>query len=120
VVYDLAWRPLDVQDGAGDEVPTRRDEEERLTDRREALRGADRAIVVELEAARNGAAQREVAGEPLPAPTIADADTHVPAHVVFTVTSHENAMNSTFFAQIAHQKTSPDVTIGFRATLHVG
>ena len=73
-----------------------------------------------LRPARDRASQREVTGKPLPAPAIADTHAHVPAHVVFTVTSNENAMNSAFFAQIAHQETSSDATIGFGDSLHVG
>jgi hypothetical protein len=43
-----------------------------------------------------------VAGEPLAAAAVANADTHIAAYVVFAVASDENTMNAAFFAQITH------------------
>ncbi len=43
-----------------------------------------------------------MAGKPLSAPSIADADTDIAAYVVLTVTGDENSVNAAFLAQITH------------------
>jgi len=101
-VNDFARRALDVQNRARDEIPAGRNEEERLADGGQSLRRADRAVVVELEATGDCAANRDVTGEPLTAPPVAHPHTNVAAHVVLAIASNENSVNSAFFAQITH------------------
>ena len=68
VVNDGTRGTLNVQHRARNQVPARGDEEERLAHCRQPLRGADRAVVVKLEAARNRTPKSHVSGEPLAAP----------------------------------------------------